>query len=485
MPRCNHRPLALLAVFAFTLVAIWGCEQVDDIPVGITTTNMYLAIDRLPSTPTGMIYELWVADASDTLSLGRFGWDNTLKRVLTETGANRPDSNQFTVSTDLFDYQSIFVSVEVAGSLTGQPGSIMLIDDVSDPADEQMELVFPLSDSLWDAIVRYNMETTTDDSRGNDARGVWFANYTTSSDDRPDTTQLIYDVDSTSPENIRAVLHIDSSSGYDSFFVTPNLEDTLTKDEALVYDQWDISNITLDSILKTYGPDTLNLGADPADAYFSFIRYQVDSAIDSVSPYVHRTFDFTYTTSDESVPLDIFTQDEFNLPNYEPWGWKYKGWVISTTLDPTVTQTSFYPLAWEVETPSYNYIPGASASGMLTTGTFGEITEADDMNRFGLVGGETPPYPGEDFLNSDSLGVYYNISNINLIPGNQITTVFISLEPTNFPLDSTNFPLVPFIGVAPLNPIQLSGSITMQNWTQTVNGSRQGFPKVTISIERL
>ena len=487
MPRCNHRPLALLAVFAFLLVAVWGCEQVDDIPVGVTTTNLYLAIERLPSTPSGMIYELWVADNSDTLSLGRFGWDHVNKRVLTVTGAIRPDSNKFQISDDLLQYDDAFVTVEVAGSLSGQPGPIMLIDNITDPHDEPIELVFPLSDSLWDAIVRYNMETTTDDSRGNDAQGVWFSNYTVSTDSTPDTTSLSYTIDSS---DVRALLVIDSSGGgYDSIFVTPS-QDTLTKAEVFVLDQWDISNIVLDSVLKMYGDDTLNLGANPANAYFSFIRYDIDSMIDSTEPYVRRTFDFTWTTNNETVPLDVFTQDDFNLPNYSSYGWKYKGWVLSTTLDPNVTGTAFYPLAWEVETPSFLYIPGASVGGMLTTGTCSEIDQPDDANPFGLAGGEVPPYPGEDFLDATALQAEYNISSVDLVPGNQVTTVFISLEPDNFPHDSTNFPLVPFIGVAPINPAQLPNgvtivSITMQNWTQAVNGNIQGFPKITISIERL
>jgi len=328
------------------------------------------------------------------------------------------------------------------------------------------------------------MQATSDNDTGNVGRAVWFSNYTTANDSTPDTTALDVTIDSST---VRALLEIDSSGGnYDSIFVTPDLTDTLTAAEVFVLDQWEITNITLDSVLKMYGEDTLNLSADPANAYFSFITFDIDSAIDSTEPYVRRTFDFDWTTNDETVPLNIFNQDDFNLPNYEPFGWKYKGWVLSPILDPSVTGTSFSPLAWEVETPSFNFIPRASVSGMITTGTFSDITQPDDANPYVLAGGQTPPYPGEDFLDATALAADYGISSVQLVPGlPDTTTVFISLEPVNFPLDSTNFPLVPFIGIAPTSLNQVTGSISMRNWTQSVNGNIQGFPKITISIERL
>ena len=221
MPRCNHRLMSLFVILAVSLAVAWGCTQTDDIVSGITTTNVYLRVERLPSTPTGMIYQLWAANQNDTISLGLFGWDNVMKEVLLPTGAKRPDSNKFVLSDDLFLYSHLFVSVDAGSGGSGSPESIMLIDEVSDPAIAQMELVFPQSDSLWLATVRYNMQPTSANSRSGDGTAVWFANYRSSADTAQDTTALAW----TFTSETRALLVLDTQPGgqIDSIFLNPSV----------------------------------------------------------------------------------------------------------------------------------------------------------------------------------------------------------------------------------------------------------------------
>lgn len=490
MPRCNHRLLSLFVILAVSLVVAWGCTQTDDIVSGITTTNIYLQVERLPSAPTGMVYQLWVANQSDTVSLGQFGWDHVMKEVLLPNGSNRPDSNKFVLSDDLFSYSHLFVSVELAGAVPTSPGPIMLLDEVSDPNNAQMELVFPLSDSLWLATVRYNMQPTSANSRTGDGTAVWFANYRAVTDTTPDTTNLSW----TFTNETRALLVVDTQPGgqVDSLFISPDQTDTLTAAEVFVKVPWTIEDIAVDSALKVYGPDTLNLGYNIAFGYHTFVTYREDSIIDSTPPYQRHRFNFTWTISSESLPLDIFSQDEFGLPNLDAFGWKYRGWIISTRLDTAVVPTRFTDLAWPVEVLGSSGIPAASASGMYSTGTFSNVGAADNANPFVLNGGQVPPFPGEDFLNTTALQSEYGVNTvINLLTNlatNNVSTVFISLEPNNALTDTTNFPLVAFTGMVPLNSGELTGStvaVDMWNWTQSVNGNIYGFPKIRISIERL
>jgi hypothetical protein len=482
--------MSLFVILAVSLVVAWGCTQTDDIVSGITTTYVYLQVERLPSAPTGMVYQLWVANQSDTVTLGQFGWDNVMKEILLPSGANRADSNKFELSDDLMSYSHLLVSVELTGAVPTSPGPIMLMDEITDPENDQMELVFPLSDSLWLATVRFNMQPTSGNSRAGDGTAVWFANYRAVSDTTPDTTALSW----TFTSETRALLVVDTQEGgqVDSLFISPDQTDTLSAAEVFVKVPWTIEDVTVDSMLKTYGPDTLNLGYNIAFGYHTFVSYREDSIIDSTPPYERHRFNFTWTISSESMPLDIFSQDEFGLPNLDDYGWKYRGWIISTKLDTAVVPTRFTELAWPVENLPSGGIIGASFSGMFTTGTFSDIQAADDANPFVLSGGQVPPFPGEDFLDPTALQAEYGIGGpIDLRSSlftDDVSTVFISLEPTNAPSDTTNFPLVPFLGMVPFFPDMLDSTevgLDMWNWTQSVNGNNIGFPKIRISIERL
>ena len=123
----------------------------------------------------------------------------------------------------------------------------------------------------------------------------------------------------------------------------------LTAAEVFVKVPWTIEDIVVDSVLKTYPPNVLNLGYNIASGYRTFVAYRVDSIIDSTPPYEFHRFNFTWTINSESVPTDIFSQDDFGLPNLDAYGWKYKGWILSNGLDTSVVPTRFTDLAWPVE----------------------------------------------------------------------------------------------------------------------------------------
>ena len=486
MPRCNNRLILGLVTLA-VLASFWGCEQADDISSGISLTQLRMVPERLPSTPYGMIYEMWVATDSDTISLGTFGWDNEAKKFLSPTGADRPDSNLFVFAGDAMDYDVMFVSLELTSDpAPASPGAIMLVDDITDPGVNPLQMIFPESDTLWQSVVRYNMQSTSDDSRGQDGYGLWFSSYSAEIDSVPDTLDLVVTIDST----VRAYLAIDTivegvDTTYDSIFLSRDLQDTLTPEDVFVLDQYEITNIRLDSILRDYSSDTLTLGSD--SNYHYFMALEVDSAIDSTEPYYARTFTYTFTTAPRNVLLDIFSQDDYNLPDYSGYGWRYKGWIVSSSIDTTVVSTRLTPPAWNYKSAFENYIPGDKGA-MVTTGTFNVVDSPDDANPF-VIGPKVPPYPGEDFLNVPALQSAYGLTSaLNLLPsatGNE-GTVFISLEPTNYPTDTTNFPLFVMIAPMPSNVAQLTGDqlFTMTNWTQRFSGALKGFPAIDVSMSR-
>jgi len=94
-----------------------------------------------------------------------------------------------------------------------------------------------------------------------------------------------------------------------------------------------------------------------------------------------------------------------------------------------------------------------------------------------------PDFPGDEFFNvpNQSGGT----GQLDLLQDGGEGTVFISLEPDNFVMDSTNFPLIPFLRKFPatmpsLDDIQQE---TMDNLTET-NDPYWGFPKVSVEVRR-
>ena len=130
MFKTDSRVHLLVVLCLMALAAAWGCSQSDDITASVSLTNMWLTVDRLPTAPPGMVYELWVSEntltgnsvpAEEIVSMGRFSYiaNDTIVAFLDESGALRADSNKFTLDADILDYTTIFVSVEL---LVGESG---------------------------------------------------------------------------------------------------------------------------------------------------------------------------------------------------------------------------------------------------------------------------------------------------------------------------------------------------------------------------
>ncbi len=468
MPRRS----VVVITFALILTAAWivGCEQAEDIltPVGIST--VYLEAERLPTTPDGMVYELWAVrwtstdrSTKDTISLGRFAYNFDDVHYLDDNRHVRPDSNAFPFADDLlatvtdsrgrtfFKYTNILVSVEtVTDPDPARPANIMLVDTVSTPTDDPIIMTFPMINDLWGATVRYDMETPSDGrTPSSDGYGVWFANYSQNTATVQDTIGYEFTIDTV----------------YKDF---PG-KDTVV--EAVV----NIDSVRQETAAKVFGLDTV---------YQEVVLRHLIRESDSTSPYLTTDVSETWTTSGpvDSIQYDNFTQDKFNFPDYLDYGFHYKGWVVSPHISPTAG--AFTPPAWLLFGNSlFDVFPGASG-GLVTTGTFRWIDSADDGNPY-VQGGKVPPFPGEDFLQNLPAGVP---SPLNLVPSGSAVngTVFITLEPNDFVGQRTNFPLIAFVAPLPTSrssveaPIQ---SFTLRGWMLS-NDPYRGFPAVTVKLDR-
>ena len=299
------RRLLILAALAVATTVYWGCSQPADVLVSFSNSVVSLMPQLLPANIPGMHYQLWVSNSQEIVSLGRFAYDSFNKRFLEVNGSLRADSNLFILDGNIFDYAKLFVSVEVDSFPAFlSPGPIMLIDDVTLPSDISVDLVFPLSDILWEATARYNMETTSDSDRiALDGYGIWFASYQQLNDSVRDTLSL------------------------DSFWVDTTWE--IFPRETVITNLINISNITSDTITRIFGVDSFSHAVIRFDQ-----SVQIDSAAagDSILETVPN---FIYTIGSLiAFDYDEFTQDSFALPDYSSYGWNYKGWVVSPTVKP-------------------------------------------------------------------------------------------------------------------------------------------------------
>jgi hypothetical protein len=498
----------LIVITALGLLAMfWGCSQTDDVTAPRSVTKIWLAAERLPTPAPGMVYELWVSDttvtaindASDVQSLGRFSYvnDDTLKAFLDPaTQTVRVDSNEFVLSGDMYDYRYLLVSVEREADVQSTPGPVMLMQEITGTTDT-LRMTFPMSDVLWNATVRYNLEGVTDNNRwAADGYGLWFSTYQVIRWSITDTTSAAVTLveDTMYPE-------IDSSS-------VP--WDTLNKGELQVKFP-DSVWFEFDTVYIDFGRDSLPLGLD--SMWFRHIGAQqfVAYDIDSTWPRYYKRVSTTDIDSVvRSVTLDLFGQDDFGLPDYSAYGWKYQGWVVTAELPAEVENGigKFTPPAWDYKV-GVNLFPG-DQGGLLTTGTFTHITQADDANPFTDViewvvdSGAfldtvlmRPNLPGEDFFDTAAIHAAFGAlpaawdNGINLLPapnGNTYGTVFITLEPDNRISDTTNSPLIIFSREFPQSygtgGVGTVAFQNMLNWSGNVTGTN-GLPKVTARISRL
>jgi hypothetical protein len=229
------------------------------------------------------------------------------------------------------------------------------------------------------------------------------------------------------------------------------------------------------------------------------VRFTLDSIVDSLPGTGDRRFDsiaISIEFPDESIierdlTLDLFTQDDFGLPDYSALGWKYKGWIVSPHhpyVDTVNITARLTPPAWPYNTAFDELIPGDNGA-LVSTGTFSQIAAPDDDGNPFAVSDRVPQYPGEDFLDPTALLNQYGVNSINFMPaslsGNIRGAVFITLEPENF-VANTNFPLFAFLAPLPSNRLLVTGTsvqITMTNWTQALDQDLRGFPKVGVNLE--
>ncbi len=504
MSKLESRLLVLVLILGLLTVML-SCSQKDNSTTPISTTKVWLRAERLPTPVPGMAYELWaskvdvtaIANASEVQSAGQFSFmsSDTLVAFLEPEKDSlgndvvRADSNLFVFEGDLFDYSYLFVAIEDLASTSGDPGPIMLVQEITGASDT-LRLRFPRHDSLFDATVRCCFETPTDGNPfSQDGYGLWFANY--------DAVQLVI-IDTTD---------VTISYVWDTIQALIG-EDGDTLNFASLYQAYpDTVWVEFDTVMINFGQDSLPLRLNGAFLYPDSMNLHHATAdqniiyeVDSTIPRIVKNYDngIAYDTTAKFVHLDTYGQDMYGLPDLSAYGWRYKGWVVADGIDPAAVG-NFTPPAWDFITGEL-LIPGYQG-GLLTTGTFTHIDQPDDHNPFTLeIEWEAdsgtfidtvllrPSFPGEDFLDTASInaatgGVYSG--PINLLSTSQ-GSVFVTMEPTNMVTDTTNFPLIAFCFRYP-NTIY-SGFYAVNGWWPLVNytGSAtgaKGFPVVTAEIQ--
>jgi hypothetical protein len=470
--RSNYLPFIVLAGLAVALAL--SCTQPTDVVTPVSSTTLSLVAERMPTTPSGMIYELWAAGSNDTVPLGQFLYNADSIKFYDSTGADR--SNQFVLNDDLlkksnagYVWQSVFVSVETAPKSGGSHGPIMLIDQVTNPDDDPIILTFPLADSLNQAALYYNVDGASDRNavtgRG---QGLWFSRYAHILKRMQDTLSVA--IDSSLPPS--------------------PIEDT-TKEYPC-----HVKSVSVETTYVTFGSDTLLMGydyhtVDTVKKIAVRIEYEMCKY---GPPYRKASFAFTWDTVPHVADLSVYGQAYEGLPDYTPYGFKYKGWIVSTAV-PKSAVGSFTPPPWKYKGPTWNFMPG-DTGGLLTTGTFSSLTQPDDDgNPYGYpksassMYAVSPPCPGGDFLDGAAMaGPLHGLNYVQLAQGlpNQ-ATVFISLEPVNFVGRNTNFPLIFAMRDLPTSPYALLGDTVTQdmyNKASYIRGDLQGLPAVYVTLQR-
>ncbi len=473
--RLTFLPFLVLAVAV--CIGWLGCTQPEDIVTPISSSEITLAAERLPSLPDGMAYELWVADNTDTISLGKFTWDAADKRFLDMDG--QEISGKFVLSTDILLYRSCFVSVETdPDDNTSSPGPIMLIDNVTRQEENNIILRFPKLDSLWMNNAAYSLEATSDVYRNeHNGCGLWFSSYGRQTYNFRDTLGVQFD----------------TMAVFDTF-IDPGTTARIP-DELLRY-------LVETTTIALPGDNFLLREPDAED---QLVHIGVDFALgywDTTIPDSGTAYNYTRRKITASVPdsllvtralnYDFFNSDDQIFPNVSSYGWKYQGWVLTPYLNavPMTTRWRFTPPAYPYKIGGTNMFPGDTGV-LLTTGKFTSILNPDESNPYCLPNRKAP-FPGEDFLNSTALQAAFGLDSICLMPDSfgNVGTVFITLEPDNKVMDTTNFPLFVAIGELPVNRSSLTPAgiaplaFRMRPWTGAVRDDTYGFPVVYVTITR-
>ncbi|MEK7775071.1 MAG: anti-sigma factor [Candidatus Zixiibacteriota bacterium] len=474
----RHKRMLGILLGAVMVSLWWGCSQPDDILSEIGSSTFYLNPERLPSLPSDMSYELWVTDNdADTISLGKFKWDNLTKHFTDLDGNLRTDSGQFNLSTDALKYKSILLSVEVHPDVDPtHAGPVMLVDSLNDPDDNPITLRFPLSDSLWNAVSYFNMETPTDSNiYDNEGYGVWFSAFQVQVDTVTDTLSL----DSFEIDTVLTTQPADpSKKGQDTFFVE------------------NIINIGVDTITRILGFDTIQ---QIIPVYDRVIGH--DGVISPPAKPTRITTELTlYFTVGGSIVIEygqyFRLAGGYGFIDYSEQGWMYRGWVVSTVAADAGCGTGPMTLpAWGDDDPINRYIPGHSTGSLLSIGRF-SIDSVKDIDNPYSIGPRRPDIPGEDFLQNLPNGIPLPAEGLVpsvMNPAGTFGSVIITLEPSNFTKQGvTNFPLIFMTRELP----SLRDSITadtlpdiveefvLYNKSGAVHGDLVGFPRVNVTLVR-
>ena len=466
MTRRSNR-LLLLALAAAALTFYFGCSQPEDIVTPVTTSVLTLNPSKLPSLPNGMVYELWAARSGDTVSLGRFGYDQTNRVFLNESGQVRPEGGSFRVGGDVLAYDWIFMSVENAGAADTDlkaPANCLLRDRATNPRDNQVALVLPYSDSIFYSTCYFCLSTPSDRDRdtNNMDAGLWFCQYQleqVNRDVRIGLDSVTYQQKVYPQESIGVVIYTDYTIDPENPLETLQLNysfDTLEIIQA---------RVTIDSVIISDPPETVMV----ANPY-----WQLGERIDTL--------------------FDNFTQgtEGFGMVDYSEFGLQYRGWVMAQAVEAqNASVGTFTPPVWYRDN-LFNVVRWAEGGGLISTGAFGSVEDFDLGNPHS-ASTRVPPYPGEDFLVDLPHGA---AGPLNLIAKGELRyypgDVFISLEPWNYKDTTTNFPLILYTGFLPfgakgeLYPDTTSDSpiqyFVMRNLTSP--DADIGMPKVIVDIDR-
>ncbi|MCP4704179.1 MAG: hypothetical protein GY865_06190 [candidate division Zixibacteria bacterium] len=241
--------------------------------------------------------------------------------------------------------------------------------------------------------------------------------------------------------------------------------------------------------------DTVTIYSDYDEASDTWLTEEEREYI--IAPFTSYDHDLGYTYNSWYIKVDKFINsflespdlsdavDEFT-PEYDK-KWHYKGWLLSPYLSPTsvfgsIDKPNWAPFYLESELSPLD-------APMVSTGTFKDFTLPDDGNPY-TDNHRVPPYPGEDFL----LNLPAGVSSIALCSqGNNEGKVLVTLEPDNYDSDSTNFPLVLYVGNVPTweevsdttgDHSQRTLSFDMSNWSSGLSGLGIGFPLIKVTYVR-
>ncbi len=451
-------------------VAWWGCTQPEDILTEKSTTLIHLYAERLPTTPQGMTYQLWVADTIIDDSIHGsiavdepFTYNFETNKYLDAAGLARPDSNQFRFNDDILKYNLLFMSVQRQDGSGPVVGPVMLLDTITPAWISEIDMVFPYSDSLWYSAVEFNMETPSDGDRtANDGAGIWFSVYSEKDWVIQDTTDL--------PEN-RIVIE----------YLTV---DSFTTDEGpCVTSIEDIQNIRLVDTIRIFGFDTIDVQV----IRFDQVTFTVCDSGQGNLQKTNVTLPYVVGPEREGR-YDNFSQVAINLPDLRRFGWYYQGWVLSSVIeDMGVGLGEFTPPAY-IGFNEHDSIIRGTEGQLLSTGLFYDLYEPDSGNPHVDISQRVPPYPGEDFLKQ--LPGQQDVA-VNLVPGNGPTgSVFIAMHPVNAYTDTTNFPLIVQLRDLPSDTAEVQArnqQFTMRGMVYENSfgiGVGTGFPQVRAKIQR-